>query len=54
MTRAQINEKDLKRLEAGKESYGSLAKKYGLSKAGVYHIHIKKLENNHQGHSRRA
>lgn len=37
-------EEDLRLIESGKQSYGSLAERYGLSKSTVFRMHIKKLK----------
>ena len=52
MPRTQINEKDLELLEAGKDSYRSLAKKYEVPKSTIYDIHTKYLENKIAQHKR--
>ena len=36
-------EQDLRLIESGEESYGSLAERYGVSKSTIFRMHIKKL-----------
>ena len=37
-------EEDLRLIESGEQSYGSLAERYGVSKSTIFRIHIKKLK----------
>ena len=46
-------EEDTRLIEAGEESYGSLAERHGVPKSTVYRIHTKRLEREAENAKRR-